>query len=356
MPLATLWISIQGPVPSQRMEKELTEGAVIRIGRAPQSGWSIPWDMRISREHADLCWKDGELCVDCTEVSRNPIVYNEQTTKNLIIVPGESFQIGETIFQASPLAPEEFDDTNDLDFQEDSEVLQEHAYSSEELRRIAFGNTEQQMEILANLPQLISGSRTDEELGAMLSRLLLQAIPQAEAISVAHIDVSELPADDATDIHFPKMLTQRVETRDDFRDRFIPSRRLILKTLQRQTSMMHIWGSDESSADFTVSAGLGWAFCVPIGNESTRGWCLYVSGKGAVGSGFEVNEKDPYRRPAIHGACCSVHRIGSAGSCAATTKDTVERVFLAQIDREHYRIQLGRRTVASRRQHHGSVL
>jgi hypothetical protein len=86
----------------------------------------------------------------------------------------------------------------------DDAAGEEHAYSEQELRRVSFGNTERQMEILSELPKLISASQTDEELGILLSELLLAAIPRAEAVAVAHYDVNELPAAGAAIDPFPK--------------------------------------------------------------------------------------------------------------------------------------------------------
>ena len=41
-----------GPESGQRWRREVVGDDVIRIGRTPQSGWDVPWDMRVSREHA----------------------------------------------------------------------------------------------------------------------------------------------------------------------------------------------------------------------------------------------------------------------------------------------------------------
>jgi adenylate cyclase len=51
------------------------------------------------------------------------------------------------------------------------------------------------------------------------------------------------------------------------------------------------YGNSEDR-QFTVSEGLGWAFCSPIKTESTHGWCMYVSGRGAANGGMMVQEQD----------------------------------------------------------------
>ncbi len=49
-----------GPGIKQTWRRRLPSQEVIRLGRAPQNGWAVPWDMRISREHADLVLEGGD--------------------------------------------------------------------------------------------------------------------------------------------------------------------------------------------------------------------------------------------------------------------------------------------------------
>jgi adenylate cyclase len=288
-------VLVSGPEPSQREDHTLCEGEEVRIGRAPQKGWKIPWDRAISREHADLVWQNGKLRVTCTPNARNPLVYRNEPTRKLLIAPADSFQIGQTVFRlmgSERPSSRELSDVKIEYARETAMAVGERAYSEEELRRVAFGNTERQMEVLSSLPRTISVSHSDQELGALLSRLLLDAIPHADAVAVAHYDERELPQDESAIDEFPKPLMARVETREDFAGRFSPSRRLILNALLRQTSLMHVWRGQESSEEFTISEGLGWAFCCPIRGEMCRGWCMYVSGRGSKRGGFIASEDD----------------------------------------------------------------
>ena len=52
--------------------------------------------------------------------------------------------------------------------------------------------TQLQMEVLSNLPQLISGSKTDVDLALMLCGMLLEAIPPAVAVAVALFEESDV--------------------------------------------------------------------------------------------------------------------------------------------------------------------
>jgi len=71
----------------------------------------------------------------------------------------------------------------------------------------------------------------------------------------------------------------RVVTSEEYPARFRPSRRLIQRALRNLESVIYEWDRDPNSLEFTMTAGLDWAFCTPLRSESCRGWCLYVSGK-----------------------------------------------------------------------------
>lgn len=292
----TLHLTISGRESSQRLQKILEEGQTVRVGRAAKLGWEIPWDPMISREHADLAWVDGRLRVECLVQARNPIVYRGKPVHEAQIAPNEWFQIGHTTFHASCLVEQggrtRAAGTDHVEFcLEENREGSERAYSPADLRKVAFRNTERQMELLDQLPDKISESHSDDDLGTMLSQLLLDAIPNALAIAVAHFDETELPADVSQIDAFPKPLSMRVQTRDKFEGRFNPSRRMILKCLKTQSSVLHVFDT-ASESQFTVNAGLGWAFCAPIKAESSTGWCLYVSGQGASHGGLVVTDND----------------------------------------------------------------
>ena len=122
--------------------------------------------------------------------------------------------------------------------------------------------------------------------------MLLDAIPSAEAVAVAHFDKTRLPKTEASINSFPKPLTLRVETRKNIKNRFRPSRKILLRALRSESSVIHIWDPEEGAGGATVSEGLGWAFCSPMVGESSQGWCLYVSGKGTTDGGLVVTFED----------------------------------------------------------------
>ena len=70
----------------QYWRRELTMGEVIRLGRAPRQGWAVPWDVLVSREHADLELIEQGLQVRALETARNPILYREEPTTEFVAV------------------------------------------------------------------------------------------------------------------------------------------------------------------------------------------------------------------------------------------------------------------------------
>lgn len=250
-----------GPEPMQQWKHHIPPGEIIRIGRAPRSGWAVPWDALISREHAEVQMVSGQLRVRRLDASRNSIYFQEAESTDFLVTAGEQFRIGRTVFQLVA-----------TDLESDSKSpASERSFHSDELRKVAFQNADQRLEVLSKLPRAIAQTSTDEDLASRVASLILEAIPTAEAAAVVAFDEF---GDDAQ----PKMI--RWDNRSDGLGRFNPSRRLMLKALQLGQGLVYFWADrEESNPAFTVSGSLDWAFCMPFRGETNRGWCLYVSGQ-----------------------------------------------------------------------------
>ena len=310
---------VQGPA-GEELRQQLVEGRTVRIGRSPTDGWAIGWDRTISREHADLCWKDGKLTVACLENAGNPIKLKGGVHRKISVGGAEPFDIGQSSFFVAvermarnakpgqrlesvresdgrfpvPTAkdkPQEVLETDDS-----SDDIEEHTYQASDLKDVSFGDTQRQMELLSDLPQMISNSKSDVDLALLLCGMLLEAIPPAVAVAVTvfeESDVNHMRAHDEPDAAIPKPKLMRVQTRDGFEGRFMPSRRLLRKALRQGESAMHIVSEvDNEGAQFTMASSFGWAFCAPISAPSCLGWCLYVSGAGGREGNLFVTEED----------------------------------------------------------------
>jgi adenylate cyclase len=253
----------------QQWKQPLRESQVVRLGRAPRSGWGIPWDMHISREHADIQFAGGRLTVRVLDSARNPAIVNGKPATEFQIGPGQSFTIGETVFTLSSI---------DLTDDAPSDVI-EYSYSASALEKIDFGNGEKRLEALTHLPRLIADTASDAEFATKVVQLLLRWLPKADAAAVVQYDLK-------SDAGLEKPNFMRWDSRNEV-GRFRPSRRLMRAAVESGESKLHSWieGGDKNAA-FTQSGNLDWAFCTPVGREAASGWCLYVSGRG----GCYINE------------------------------------------------------------------
>jgi adenylate cyclase len=275
-----------GTNPGERLELELEVGPSIRVGRKSPTGWSIPWDKQISREHADLSWNGSQVEVACMEAARNPIYVSGEGVRQASLQPGQSFIIGQTTF--SVVGAEIVDDVS-------GDGPEEHAFDREALQSFEFRDAGQQIELLSKLPVILDEGPSDADFAAQLVELLLQGVARADAAAVVQYDVPDAGSlqtgpdeDDGAMLMegapvFPsEPAMMRVATADDYEGRFRPSRRLIMSTFTRRESIVHLWsddgGDDDDGPQFTVSDDLDWAFCTPLLSPSCRGWFLYVSG------------------------------------------------------------------------------
>ena len=245
----------------QYWRRELTMGEVVRLGRAPRKGWSVPWDSRVSREHAELELTGQGLRVRELETARNPILYRDKPISEFVIVSGDEFRIGHTTFQFH----EEYSS------QSANTTFIEHTYTHKELRAIGVKNSDGCFDSLCEIPNLISESKTDKQFATEIVELLLDAMPDVGVVAIIQFDSS-------ADYDAPEPKLMRWNSHSDSVKRFNPSRRLMAKVLRRRCSAIHLWDESEATPGYTMSGDLDWAFCTPIPTNQDR-WCLYVSGQ-----------------------------------------------------------------------------
>jgi len=287
----TIELQALGVDGSQCSVRSLETNDVFQLGRAPQNDLVVDWDRLISREHAQMRWHDGQLQVRCMEKATNPVIINGESFRELKIDVGGEFLIGATSFRL--IGEVESQKPSGMEMSEDEPMGGLQSYQSDELSEFQFSDPVRQMDMLARLPKMISGSTTDEVLAGMLVDVLLETIPASVATAVMRYDCDlsqslENPLASGFDPSKPTMM--RVATRDDYEGRFKPSRRMISSALQTSKSVIHIWDDDEGNGQFTISGSLDWAFCTPIVADNEGGWCLYVSGQGSVNSGGFIDE------------------------------------------------------------------
>lgn len=287
----------QGPSPSDRwrrpLPKESTPPKAVLLGRTAP-GWSVPWDDRISRNHASLVWNGSRLTVSRHLDARNPIFYKGLRQDDFEIGIGDHFVIGQTTFSLVDQR------VRVLSQADDAPALTEHVYAPSQLRQARYRDADRRIEVLSRVPEIISSSSSDEEMCARVVNVLMQGIPQAtfvamvadqtsivkgnsSALTIAKTDQNTKPSKE------PEFLSEGNESgirllhwdsRNLVGHQFSPSAQLIRQATSSRESVLHVWSRaiDANQASYTQSENVDWAFCTPINSESCPGWAIYVAG------------------------------------------------------------------------------
>ncbi len=68
-------------------------------GRGPDNHLTILWDRFVSRSHFSACLRVDRLHVEVHTNTRHPAIFNGTEQRRLVLSPGETFQVGETLFR-----------------------------------------------------------------------------------------------------------------------------------------------------------------------------------------------------------------------------------------------------------------
>ncbi len=248
---------------TQQWWQTIPEGEEILLGRAPRTGWSVPWDRLISREHAYIRLVDDQLEVRELDTARNPIFFEGAQCKKFLVDPNCEFLIGETTFRFELQKPSPVGNP----------TVVEHTFAREHVTAPLFQNASSCLEVLCKMPSLIEQARTDVEFASQIVDLLLDSLGGAQAVAVMQYEAAE--GNEATE-----PLLMRWNSREGAVQRFRPSRRLVNRAFEKKQSVIHLWTEAEANDNqFTMNDDLDWAFCTPIPTSPSERWCLYVSGK-----------------------------------------------------------------------------
>jgi adenylate cyclase len=280
----------QGKNFDHRWRRLIPAGETIVLGRTTPS-FRVPWDDRISREHVRLLLKNQRLHVEKIPQASNPVFHLGREASQFIIEPGEHFVIGLTTFT---LSKESAHASLDL-----PNPIHQKTYSSEFLRNLRFRNAEKRIEVLNQLPDVISSAGNEQDLINRLSNLLLAGIPSASSIGFVVCPVEtksdrtvshQTEAPDAS--HSPIEILhwdRRIGQSGDFR----PSERLIRQAVTTNETILHQWKVAENRrsgpTDFTFDMENDWAFVCPLDGPAAVGWGIYVAGSQRSVGSFSAN-------------------------------------------------------------------
>ncbi len=256
----------QGPERRDRWRRRVPQGpGTVRLGREGVV-WSVPWDPCVSRDHADLRWKEGALEVRQLATATNPIYFLGEVSRHFEMHVGQHFVIGATTFT---LVDQRAHVSLDVAYPD-----RQQTFSAEFLRQSQFRQAHHQIQVLSRLPEIVAAVESDDELYVRLINLLLSGVSGARAAAVVRWDALREPLETSLQV----MHWDSVETVDRPLE---PNGSLIREALTVGQSVLFSWQLPVGSSAPTLGADTEdceWAFCVPLPGSNCRGSAIYVSG------------------------------------------------------------------------------
>jgi adenylate cyclase len=279
----------QGPSPSDRWRRPLPrsgEPSVFMLGRVAP-GWAVPWDDRVSRQHAELNWNGEQLSVTRMIDAKNPIFHRGLRKDEFEVGIGDHFVIGQTTFSIVDQR------VRVLSSSDEPPARTEQSYAPGQLRNIRYRDADRRIEVLSRLPEIISSSSSDEELYVRVVNMLMQGIPRSTFAAIVSKSSDPIPTKTLQPVDLTPITRQWSETNDsgirvlhwDSRGiairPFSPSAQLIQQAIGKSESVLHVWSRTidrNTPSVYTQSDNIDWAFCTPITNEACPGWAIYMAG------------------------------------------------------------------------------
>ncbi len=251
----------EGTSPGDYWEKKLLLDNEYALGRDETLELSVDWEPFLSRNHLTITVRKDNVFIRVSSSVSNPVYYQGEPGDKFKLENGEHFTIGSTKFRLASRNTEFAAPVN--------QPVEAVTFDSDDLNKVQYRDADTRIEILSHLPEVIWGTRTEEELLHRLANLMLGGVERAEAVAIVTADEE----DEIQVLHWDR----RRETEGVFR----PSTRLIQDSLKNiQKSILHIWDKrDETSSNYTSVAEFDWAFCTPIKNKKSSPWGIYVAGK-----------------------------------------------------------------------------
>ncbi len=270
----------QGPRPQDRWRRGLQSAVVEEaiLGRTSEP-WSVPWDDRVSRQHATIAWENGKLKVAKLPQARNEIFFRGQRSDQFTAAVGEHFVIGQTTFTLTDQHVQ-FSDVP-------APVMAEQTFSANLLRQHQYKDSGRRIEALGKLPDIIAGASNDQELCARIVNLLLQGVPHAAFVAILKLsdEASIAPAiGDSTGHETAGRESDPLEllhwdSRGISGSTISPSGQLVKQATHTKESVLHVLNPAQADKTaFGMNEGIDWAFCTPVESDACPGWAIYVAG------------------------------------------------------------------------------
>ena len=274
---------------THRWRRSFARDVPVLLGRS--GSWPVPWDRAILRRHARLVWDGQKLLVTRIPEASNPVFYRGADVQQFSIRPGDYFVIGGTTFS---LAQSAVGATLQM-----PDPAREQLFSRQVLNEVKFRDAEKRLAILSDLPSLIEGAASQQELMIRLVNVIFAGVDRAISIAVVEIGEDGGPMEPrsspATKHNLDDTVKEELSLGSDSGDSavrvlhwdrrfseghvFQPSQRLIQSACRKQQSILHIWEDPKALEALTmIDPSHDWAFVTPLREFQGNHLAIYVSG------------------------------------------------------------------------------
>jgi adenylate cyclase len=264
-----------GQTPGQRMQRLLAADHPCRVGRSDHCDLTVDWEPNLSREQLSIQIRQDSVQVLVNPDAKNAVFFQGQEQEKFDLEIGQHFVIGSTSFR---LEKHGSDDSSQR-----RRMVEEVTFDAQQLQNVPFRDADKRIEVLTHLPEVIWGTRTDEDFFLRIAQLLLAGIPRAAAVAIVELNTEDQTeaASSASNAPTGEVNVLHWDRRDETAGMVRPSARLVHDAINRKKrSVLHVW-EDEASGDtrYTAFAEFNWAFCTPVlvPSEPNRG--LYITGQ-----------------------------------------------------------------------------
>ncbi len=253
----------QGNELPQRWRRSLPIDSAVVLGRGT-GGWGIDWDLRISRQHAELSLENNRLRVKRIASATNPIFFHGQDLDEFVVSPGEHFVIGQTRLTFLTDQPHVSMDHPSPDAQ--------RKYAADKIRKLEYRDAAQRIAVLSQLPDVISRSVSENDLYVNVVNVLLSGIRRANAVAIVQLVDLETPDFGVDILHWDQRLVTETP--------FVPSGSLIKGAVDSTETVLHLWttGGVFGKDHATVLHDGDWAMATPLRGPSSDRIAIYVGG------------------------------------------------------------------------------
>jgi adenylate cyclase len=164
-----------GGEPMRQTTMTLSSDQAAVLGRDAECDLAASWDRHISRRHATVRVAGEFVVVEKTVNAGNPIFFSGHEVSRCEVRAGQSFIIGETTFLVS---------RDQASTSPGQRPVEQVTFDRRDLLRVRYRDADKRIDVLSHLPEVIRGTRVDDELYLRLTNLVLTGVPNADAVAI----------------------------------------------------------------------------------------------------------------------------------------------------------------------------